>query len=132
MADPFAQGLLGQVAPTGGLLSPAPDPVVATPKPKLFRGQVVAGNIDLAKRPVVKNADGTISTVRSMSFSPDGQYEVLIPTVSDDGRIMSDDQAIQYYFQTGRHLGVFKTPDAATAYAKRLHNDQARMYGGRR
>lgn len=138
MTDVTAQGLLGAIptASQGGLLS-APAPV-ASPlptvarKPKLFRGQIVAGNIDLGARPVVKNPDGTISTVRSMSFSPDGQHEFLIPTVSDDGRIMANDEAVQAFYTTGKHLGIFNSPDAATAYAKRLHNDQARMYGGRK
>lgn len=93
-------------------------------------GIVAEGNIDLTKRPVVKNPDGTISTVRSMSFN-DGQAEVLVPTVSDDGRIMSDDEAIDAYRRTGRHLGKFDTPENATAYAQHLHEDQAEMYGGR-
>lgn len=87
------------------------------------------GNIDLTKRPVVRNADGTISTVRSMSFEEDGA-EVLIPTVSDDGRIMEDKEAIAYYHKTGRHLGKFSTPEEANAYAEQLHEEQAEMYGG--
>jgi hypothetical protein len=55
--------------------------------------------------------------------------EVLIPTVSDDGRLLSDDEAIALYRKTGRHLGIFDTPKHATAYAEQLHNDQAQQYG---
>lgn len=53
---------------------------------------------------------------------------MLIPTVSDDGRILSDDDAIAAYQRTGRNLGVFDTPENATAYAESLHNQQADMY----
>lgn len=98
-----------------------------TPSPAVL--PLEAGNIDLKARPVVKNADGTISTVRSLSFQPDrGGPEVLIPTVSDDGRILSDDDAINLYMQTGKHLGKFRTPQEATSYAEQLHRDQERQY----
>lgn len=101
----------------------APQP----PQPQLARGQRAAGNIDLANRPTVRNPDGSISTVRSISANFDGN-EVLIPTVSDDGRILSDDDAIAAYQRTGRNLGIFDTPEDATAYAETLHNQQAQMY----
>jgi hypothetical protein len=59
-------------------------------------GLLTPGNIDLHHRPRVTNPDGSISTVRSIGFEVDGR-EVLIPTVSDSGRILSDDEAVQTF-----------------------------------
>lgn len=108
--------------PVGG-----PEPVAKTRSTAGLRAE---GNIDLHSRPRVKNADGTISTVRTISIGTD-EGEVLIPTVSDDGRVMSNDEAIQQYRQSGRHLGIFDTPDNATAYAHSLHDEQDREYSDR-
>jgi hypothetical protein len=94
-----------------------------------FAGRTDVGNIDLANRPQVKNADGSVSTVRSMSFEEDGK-EILVPTVSPDGKILSDEQAIDLYHQTGQHLGKFDTAEHADAYAKALHDTQDRYYRG--
>lgn len=90
-------------------------------------GMITPGNINLHNRPVVKNADGSISTVRSRSFNIDGK-EVLVPTVSEDGRIMSDEEALKQYKATGRHLGIFESATAATKYAQQLHEEQDREY----
>jgi hypothetical protein len=86
-------------------------------------GLVAPGNIDVSKLPAVRNPDGTVSTVRSMSVNINGK-EVLIPTVIN-GRVVSDEEAIQSYLKTGRHLGMFSSPEAATAYGKSLSAQEA-------
>lgn len=87
-------------------------------------GQQEVGNIDLFKQPVVQNADGSTSTVDSFSVNLEGQ-ETLLPTVTPDGRHLSQDAAVAEYQKTGRHLGKFDSPQAATAYAQQLHEDYA-------
>lgn len=88
---------------------------------------VEPGNIDLFTRPVVQNGDGTISTVRSMSFEDDGA-EVLVPTVAPDGKLLTDDEAIAQYRRSGQHLGKFASAADATAYAEALHRQQEALY----
>lgn len=95
------------------------------------------GTIDIANRPMVKNPDGSISTVRSMSITEtvDGKdVVVLLPTIGPNGENWDDktnegrDAAINHYRKTGQHLGVFKTQDAADIYAEDLHKQQERLY----
>lgn len=95
-----------------------------------IKGLLVQGNIDLHHRPVVKNDDGTISTVRSITITDDDGKAYLIPTVSDDGRIMSDKEAIDTFKKTGKHLGIFDNEDDADEYAEQLHEEQADEYEG--
>lgn len=87
---------------------------------------VEPGNIDLLNRPKVKNKDGSVSTVRSISVSIDG-LEVLLPTVIN-GKVVSAKEAVQHYIKTGEHLGKFKTAKDANKYAKELHEQQEEYY----
>lgn len=96
-------------------------------------GRYGKGNIDLYNRPMVKNADGSISTVNSMSFHDEDQnsdtytLEVLVPTVIGN-KVVSDQEAIDHYYETGEYLGLFATPQEATAYALSLHEQQEVLY----
>lgn len=113
-------------------ISGPPSDVASQPKSRWPAGMTEAPNINLYNRPTVHNPDGTISSVRSMSFNMDGK-EILVPTVSDDGRILADREAMDTYRKTGKHLGIFTTPQAADAYAEQLHNDYAAgKYGSQR
>lgn len=97
-------------------------------------GQYGAGNIDLYSRPQLKNADGSISTVQSITINEDGK-EIVIPTIAfGDGGTpyrMSDQQAIAKYHATGEYLGKFDTQAEAEAYAQKLHLAQEFYYGSR-
>lgn len=117
----------GEIGYYTGKEKEGPVYVAGDAKPK---GLVEPGNIDLNKRPIVKNSDGSISTERSLSFEENGK-EVLIPTVVD-GKILDGKAAIEHYRKTGEHLGKFDNPADADAYAERLHQDQAEFYSGKK
>lgn len=92
----------------------------------LLSSPVVPGNIDLDHRVVVQNPDGSISTERSFSVNIDG-LEVLLPTVVD-GEILTVDEAIDHFFESGEHLGMFSSVEEAEAYAIALHLRQEAFY----
>jgi len=86
----------------------------------------IKGNIDTSKRKVLNNLDGSISTESSISIGTD-QGEVLIPTVVDGVRLPTE-AAINHYYKTGRHLGIFKTTGEANTFAEQLHLRQQERY----
>jgi len=89
-------------------------------------GRYGRGNIDLNNRKVVRNSDGSISTERSFSVNIDGK-EVLLPTVIN-GKVVSEEEAIEHYYQTGEYLGKFDTVREANEYAQKLHERQDWYY----
>src|SRR5215831_17705172 len=114
LARGAARSLAGAASKAKGMfVLPGPHP-----------GLIKPGNIDLSRRTIVRNADGSYSTVESMSIEVDGK-EVLIPRVVN-GRVLSEKDAIAHWRKTHENLGTFKGPKTATAYAQRLHRQQAR------
>lgn len=88
-------------------------------------GLVEKGNIDTSNLPKVYNPEtGGYSTVWSMSIGTD-KGEVLIPRVVD-GNILTEEDAVKHYKETGQHLGIFKTAQDANKYAEQLHQEQAK------
>lgn len=94
--------------------------------PGQIAGLLKRGNIDLANRQIAHNADGSISTVRSIDITQDGRT-ISIPTVIN-GKVVSNAAAIAHYKKTGQNLGTFSSQAAADAYDVALHNQQAKMY----
>ena len=94
-------------------------PIIYNQAQQASKPQTVFGNIDVSQIAPVDNGDGTQSTVRSKSFNIDGK-EVLIPTVVN-GKVVTDQEALDAYKQTGKNLGVFNSVAEANTAAQNIH-----------
>jgi hypothetical protein len=86
-----------------------------------------SGNMDLSNRPIVINPDNSYSTLRSMTFKEGGKH-ILIPTISEEGKVMNRQEAIDYYHTKNKYLGKFDSPEEANSYALKLHEAQKKYY----
>lgn len=104
------------------------------------------GNINLNTRPIVKLKNGQIATIFSITINDkislgDEQFVhnpnhirrltpcfTVIPTVSDDGVIVTTKEASLTYAISGRHLGKFATIKIAEKYAKALSRQEDKRY----
>lgn len=83
--------------------------------------------LDPASQPAVQDAEGNISTVRTVGVNVDGK-EVNLPTVSPtEKRIVTPAEAVEEYRKTGKHLGKYDTPEEAGAAAEALHQQEAQQ-----
>lgn len=100
---------------------------------KALGGPFSKGNINLNGRKVYvwPGKDGkpsdNFSSLESMSTNIGGK-EVLLPKVTADGKMLTEEQAIQSHLKTGLHLGKFNTPEEATKHAIDLERRQNAYY----
>ena len=104
--------------------------------PKEFPGLVKRGNVDLTKRPIVHHSDGSVSSLYSGSIEDENGNEILIPGVTQDGKMILDGKEKsereiarkyqEHYQKTGEFLAIFKKGDwqDADKYAEFLHKKQ--------
>ena len=78
------------------------------------------GNINLRTRPLalLKNnkIEPEFAIVTPAKFSDGSDIRVLIPQITDDGRKITEKQAIDLYKTTNRHFGKFATTVSANRY----------------
>jgi len=117
-------------------------PVPTKPNLKINQSLITPGNIDLQKRPKVRNPDGSYSTVFTHTFpldenNPNSPWVNAPGVIKDkngkyfkvpDGR-KGEQMVREAYYNTKEHLGIHKTLKDAEAAAIRLHEDQAKLYG---
>lgn len=88
------------------------------------------GNINLTLRDFIKLKDGEIASLLSITIlqqqfmsgaiAPVKQAFIVIPTINEDGVVLTDKQAKTLFESTGKHLGKFATQKIADTYAKEL------------
>ena len=107
---------------------------IKLPRPQLttipgdWPGMKQPGNVDLLHRPSVPMNDGSgkSASVLSASFETDQGF-VVVPRVSHEGTIMSNEEAWQYAQKHREHMGVFDSQEAADAYSEAVHQQQEKL-----
>jgi len=119
-AQKLMGGELGAKFQTGGTKS-----VVLEPDYDMYKAPK-QGNYLLPdiNRPYYTDETGDKRSEYRMGKNIDGR-ETLIPTVVG-GRQLTEDEALQRYYQTGLHMGMYNTPEQAE-YASRLRTAKYNM-----
>jgi len=114
----------------------APKPAISDEDAALlddFDSMIEPGNIDLTTRPIVHNKDGSYSTVYSYTVPFDegsaDESWFNIPGVAEDGsRQLTEQEAVEQFKRSKKHLGRYADKDSAVKAAESLHEDQAQEY----
>lgn len=124
--DSVRQGPRSETSPqdAGQSASVFAPPLAGRPRTTgVSTGLTNPGNLNPYDRPVLKNADGSISTTSSTGVGTD-RGETIIPTVVDGVRL-TPEQAMAEFRKTGGNFGSYKTIEQGDIAATALHNDQA-------
>lgn len=79
-------------------------------------GMILPGNGAQASATVLQDG-GHATSVPSLIREIDGKF-ALLPKLSQDGRLLSDDEALQQFIQTGSHAGIFATARDALTFVR--------------
>jgi hypothetical protein len=90
------------------------------------------GNINLLTRPVVRLKNGDVkkdfSTIIDDRLADGTAVKVIIPSMTDDGVVISELNAKKLYQQTGRHFGKFELNLIAERYQRVLQDKEVTRY----
>lgn len=95
----------------------------------------ISGNIDLNNRKRTDLGNGQFGTENSITVTMDignglGEMQYIVPTIID-GIQKSEEEAIEYFKQTGEYIAAFTTDvstEAAETYANAIHQRQEEYY----
>ncbi len=85
---------------------------------------LIPGNIDLPNLPIVRHPNGSIESSPYFLLGIGGGRQAIIPTFNENGKILSNGDAIDQYKATGKHFGIFESEESASAYAQKLFDRQ--------
>lgn len=113
--------------PTGAVNPVLPDkgkPVYSIPEDPAPEGLAVPGNVNMAARKVFVGEDRKAKILMPITVPVVGGQYAVVPSVDEDGTVLTKYQAISKYMETKQHLGVFETEEAARDYAGKIQSSQ--------
>ena len=81
------------------------------------------GNMDTTSRKPIKLSNGEIELFKPMAFRNSGKV-IVVPMITDGGKLLTESGAINKYFETGMHLGIFNNMTDAKRLIEELEEQR--------
>jgi hypothetical protein len=81
------------------------------------------GNIDVSSRKTIKLSNGEVELFKPMAFRNAGKV-IVVPTITEGGKLLTESGAINKYFETGMHLGIFDDMSEAKVRIEQLEKER--------